>query len=139
MTRHDGFTLLEVTLVVLLLGLLAALVVPRLSGRTLEARRARAAADLHGIAQALEGYRLDAGAYPTTAQGLEALVRAPSLPPRPARWRPDAYLLALPRDPWGHDYAYTSPDGRRFTLRSLGGDGEPGGDGEAADVEHDAF
>lgn len=137
--RHlRGFTLLELTLVLLVIGLLATLVVPRVLGRTAQARRARAAADLEILAQALEGYRLDAGVYPTTAQGLDALVRLPAAPPPPARWRPDGYLPALPRDPWGRGYAYTSRDGRRFTLRSLGGDGAPGGDGEAADVERDA-
>jgi general secretion pathway protein G len=136
-TRH-GFTLLELTLVLVIIGLLAALVVPRVLGRTLQARRARAAADLEILAQALEGYRLDAGTYPTTAQGLDALVRFPVLAPRPARWRPDGYLPALPRDPWGHAYAYACPDGRHVSLRSFGGDGEVGGDGEAADVEPDA-
>jgi len=135
---HRGFTLLELTLVLVIIGLLAVLVVPRLLGRTVQARRTRAAADLEILAQALEGYRIDAGAYPTTAQGLDALVHLPALPPRPPRWRPDGYLPALPRDPWGRPYDYACRDGRRFTLRSLGEDGAPGGDGEAADVERDA-
>ena len=100
--------------------------------------RSSDAADLGILAQALEGYRLDAGVYPTTAHGLEALVRMPTLPPRPSRWRPDGYLPALPRDPWGRAYQYACADGRHLTLRSLGGDGAPGGDGEAADVESDA-
>jgi general secretion pathway protein G len=133
-----GFTLLEMTLVLVLIGLLATLVVPRVLGRTAEARRVRAAADLQILAQALEGYRLDAGVYPTTSQGLDALVRAPTLPPAPARWRPDGYLPSVPRDPWNHAYQYACVDGRHFTLRSLGADGEPGGDGEAADVDVDA-
>ena len=98
--RRTGFTLLEMTLVLLLIGLLATLVVPRVLGRTAEARRVRAAADLQILAQALEGYRLDAGIYPTTGQGLDALVRQPTLPPQPPRWRPDGYLPSLPRDPW---------------------------------------
>jgi general secretion pathway protein G len=133
-----GFTLLEMTLVLLLIGLLATLVVPRVLGRTAQARRVRAAAELQILSQALEGYRLDAGVYPTTAQGLDALVRQPALPPRPARWRPDGYLPSVPHDPWNHAYQYASIDGRHFTLRSLGADGEPGGDGEAADVDVDA-
>jgi general secretion pathway protein G len=137
--RRRGFTLLELTLVLAVLGLLATLVVPRMLGRTAQARHTRAAADLEILAQALEGYRLDAGGYPTTAQGLDALVRAPVVPPQPPRWRPGGYLSTLPRDPWGHDYDYASRDGARFTLRSLGGDGVPGGDGEDADVEHDAL
>jgi general secretion pathway protein G len=136
--RRTGFTLLEMTLVLLLIGLLATLVVPRVLGRTAEARRVRAAADLQIIAQALEGYRIDAGVYPTTGQGLDALVQPPALPPRPPRWRPDGYLPRLPRDPWDRSYQYACGDGRHFTLRSLGADGEPGGDGEAADVDLDA-
>lgn len=136
--RRTGFTLLEMTLVLLLIGLLATLVVPRVLGRTAEARRVRAAADLQILAQALEGYRLDAGIYPTTGQGLDALVRQPTLPPQPPRWRPDGYLPSLPRDPWDHAYQYACGDGRHFTLRSLGADSAPGGDGEAADVDVDA-
>ena len=124
---------------VFILGLLATLVVPRVLGRTTQARQARAAADLEILAQALEGYRLDAGVYPTTAQGLDALVRVPASPPVPPRWRPDGYLPRLPRDPWRHDYEYACRDGRHFTLRSLGEDDAPGGEGEAADVEHDAW
>ncbi len=138
MRPRTGFTLLELTVVLVVIGLLAALVVPRVLGRTSQARRTRAAAELGILAQALEGYRLDAGVYPTTAQGLDALVRRPTVPPLPARWRPDGYLPALPRDPWGHPYEYACADGRHLTLRSLGGDGAAGGDGEAADVESDA-
>jgi general secretion pathway protein G len=133
-----GFTLLEMTLVLVIIGLLATLVVPRVLGRTTAARQARATADLEIIAQALEGYRLDAGVYPTTAQGLDALVHAPVLPPLPARWRPDGYLPRLPQDPWGNAYDYACSDGRHFTLRSFGADHLPGGDGEDADVDRDA-
>jgi general secretion pathway protein G len=136
--RTAGFTLLEMTLVLLLIGLVATLVVPRVLGRTAEARRVRAAADLQILTQALEGYRLDAGTYPTTGQGLDALVHRPTLPPLPPRWRPDGYLPRLPRDPWDRSYEYACSDGRHFTLRSLGADGQPGGDGEAADVDVDA-
>jgi len=136
--RPTGFTLLEMTLVLLLIGLLATLVVPRVLGRTAEARHVRAVADLQILTQALEGYRLDAGVYPTTGQGLDALVRQPTLPPLPPRWRPDGYLPRLPRDPWDHAYRYACSDGRHFSLRSLGADGEPGGEGEAADVDVDA-
>jgi len=141
MTRRApgaGFTLLEMTLVLLIVGLLATLVVPRVLGRTTAARQARAAAELEIIAQALEGYRLDAGVYPTTAQGLDALVHAPVLPPRPARWRPDGYLPSLPSDPWGNAYDYSCSDGRHFVLRSFGADHVAGGEGEDADVDRDA-
>jgi general secretion pathway protein G len=133
-----GFTLLEMTLVVLIIGLLATLVVPRVLGRTTAARQARATAELEIIAQALEGYRLDAGVYPTTAQGLDALVRTPVLPPVPPRWRPDGYLPSVPRDPWANAYDYACSDGRHFVLRSFGADHAPGGEGENADVDRDA-
>ena len=133
-----GFTLLEMTLVVLIIGLLATLVVPRVLGRTTAARQARATAELEIIAQALEGYRLDAGVYPTTAQGLDALVHTPVLPPVPPRWRPDGYLPSVPRDPWGNPYDYACADGRHFVLRSLGADRAPGGEGENGDVDRDA-
>src|SRR5262249_1841520 len=133
-----GFTLLEMALVLVLIGLLATLVVPRVLGRTAEARRVRAAADLQILAQALERYGGDAGVSARTARGRERRGGAPTLPPVPTRWRPDGYLPSVPRDPWNHAYQYACVDGRHFTLRSLGADGEPGGDGEAADVDVDA-
>src|SRR5262249_57621518 len=101
-----GFTLLEMTLVVLIIGLLATLVVPRVLGRTTAARQARATAELEIIAQALEGYRLDAGVYPTTAQGLDALRHAPVLPPAPPRWPPARHPPTVPREPSGHPSAH---------------------------------
>lgn len=126
MTR--GYTLLEVVLVVLILGLLTALAGPRLLGRTDEARRAHTHAELGEIAQALAQYRLDGGRYPTTAQGLAALVERPQLPPVPRHWRTQGYLPAVPHDAWGTPYVYASEDGTRFTLRSLGADRAPGDD-----------
>lgn len=123
-----GYTLLEVVLVVLVLGLLTAIAGPRLLGRTDEARRARTRAELGEITQALAQYRMDGGRYPTTEQGLAALVERPSTAPEPRHWRPQGYLPKLPIDAWGTPYVYASIDGTRFTLRSLGADGAPGAD-----------
>jgi general secretion pathway protein G len=132
--RRAGYTLVEIMVVVFILGLLATLVAPRLLGRTDDARRTKAMADLKGIEQALNLYRLDAGGYPTTEQGLDALVRRPERPPVPARWNPDGYLERVPPDPWGHTYVYVS-DGTRLALRSLGADGAEGGEGRDADLD----
>lgn len=129
-----GYTLVEIMVVVFILGLLATLVAPRLLGRTDDARRAKAMADLKAIEQALNLYRLDAGRYPTTEQGLAALVRPPDRPPLPARWNPDGYLDHVPDDPWGHPYVYVS-DGARIALRALGADGAEGGEGRDADLD----
>jgi general secretion pathway protein G len=136
--RRRGFTLLEVMVVVFVLGLLATLVAPKILGRTDDARRTKAIADLQAIEQALDLYRLDSGGYPTTAQGLEALVRRPEVPPLPRAWNPNGYLERVPLDPWGHPYVYVS-DGGRFTLRSLGGDGVEGGEGRFADLDSREF
>jgi general secretion pathway protein G len=133
--RDHGFTLLEIMIVVFIVGLLATLVAPRLMGRTDEARRVKATADLATIAQALDLYRLDSGGYPTTPQGLAALVTRPTSPPIPAKWREGGYVDQLPPDPWGNAYVYVAT-GDRFLLKSLGADGVEGGEGNAADVEH---
>ena len=133
-----GFTLLEVMIVVFILGLLATIIVPRLAGRTDEARRVKVIADLKSIAQALDLYRLDAGAYPTTEQGLRALVERPTAPPPPARWNPNGYLDRVPVDPWGHTYVYFRSDTDRYQLKSLGADGVEGGEGVLADIDSHA-
>jgi general secretion pathway protein G len=130
-----GFTLLEIMIVVFIVGLLATLVAPRLMGRTDEARRVKATADLATIAQALDLYRLDSGVYPTTPQGLAALVARPTVPPVPSRWRDGGYVDQVPPDPWGNAYVYLVT-GDRYLLKSLGADGVEGGEGNAADVEH---
>jgi general secretion pathway protein G len=135
MTARRGFTLLEVMVVVFILGLLATIVVPRLAGRTDEARRVKAIADMKSVAQALDLYRLDAGTYPTTQQGLAALVERPTAPPAPARWNPQGYLDRVPVDPWGRPYVYFRSDGDRYELRCLGADGTEGGKGVFADID----
>jgi general secretion pathway protein G len=133
--RHTaGFTLLEVMVVMFILGLLATLVAPKILGRAEDARRTKAIADMKGIEQALNLYRLDGGGYPTTEQGLEALVRKPDRPPVPRAWNPNGYLERVPSDPWGHPYVYLG-DGSRFTLKSYGADGVEGGEGRFADID----
>ena len=132
--RAAGYTLLEIMVVVFILGLLATLVAPKIVGRADDARRTKALADLKGIEQALNLYRLDTGSYPTTAQGLDALVRRPETPPVPRTWNPNGYLERLPVDPWGNPYVYVASGGR-FTLRSYGADGAEGGEGKFADLD----
>jgi general secretion pathway protein G len=136
--RRRGFTLLEIMVVVFIIGLLATLVAPKVMGRADDARRTKAIADMKSIEQALNLYRLDTGGYPTTEQGLEALVRRPERPPVPRTWNPNGYLERVPADPWGNAYTYLA-DGSRFTLRSLGADGSEGGDGRFADLDSHDF
>ena len=133
--RAAGYTLLEIMVVVFILGLLTTIVAPRILGRTDDARRTKALADMKGVEQALNLYRLDTGGYPTTEQGLEALVHRPDRPPVPRAWNPSGYLERVPLDPWGNPYIYIG-DGSRFTLKSYGADGAEGGDGKFADVEN---
>ena len=130
-----GYTLLEIMVVVFILGLLATIVAPRIMGRTDEARRTKAIADLASIAQALNLYRLDNGGYPSTEQGLEALVERPATAPVPKAWRAEGYLDRMPVDSWGNAYVYVLTTPQRFTLKSFGADGAEGGDGTAADID----
>ena len=136
-SEEAGFTLIEIMVVVFILGLLVTLVAPKILGRTDEAKRTKAAADLRAIEQALHLYKLDSGNYPTTDQGLKALVTKPESGIIPARWNSEGYLEKVPVDPWGHPYLYLS-NGERYTLKSLGADGEEGGEGKYADLDsHD--
>ena len=136
--RSRGFTLLEIMVVVFILGLLVTLVAPRIVGRADEARHTKAIADMKAVEQALNLYRLDTSSYPTTSQGLGALVHRPDTPPIPKTWNPNGYLERVPLDPWGNAFVYLS-DGTRFTLRALGADGVEGGDGKAADLDSHDF
>jgi general secretion pathway protein G len=133
--RHRGFTLIEIMVVIVILGILAALVVPRVLDRPDEARVVAARNAVAAIAQALKLYRLDNQRYPTTQQGLAALVSRPTVPPVPPNWKPNGYLERLPKDPWGHPYQYLNPGLRgEIDVFSLGADGQPGGTGIDAEV-----
>ena len=128
-----GFTLIEVMVVIVILGVLAALVVPRVVGRTDDARATAARQDIATVMQALKLYRLDNSRYPSMEQGLQALVTAPTVEPLPRNWK--SYLDRLPRDPWGKPYAYLNPGARgEIDVFSLGADGQPGGTGADADI-----
>jgi general secretion pathway protein G len=134
-TAARGFTLIEVMVVVVILGLLAAIIVPKVMSRPDEARTVAARADVAAISQALKLYRLDNTAYPSTEQGLQALVTRPSTQPIPANWKPGGYLDRLPKDPWGRDYLYLNPGVRgEIDVFSLGADGQPGGEGTGGDI-----
>lgn len=107
--RAGGFTLIEVMVVVVILSILAAMVVPKLMDKPEKARIARAQADVNALVSALNLYRLDNMVYPSTDQGLEALVTKPSSPPEPKNWSPDGYLPQVPIDPWGNPYLFLNP------------------------------
>jgi general secretion pathway protein G len=128
-----GFTLVEVMVVVVILGILAALIVPRIIGRADDARAVAAKQDLASLMQALKLYRLDNGRYPTGEQGLQALVTRPAQDPQPANWK--AYLDRMPKDPWGRPYQYLNPGLHgEIDVFTLGADGQPGGSGVDADI-----
>ncbi|MBN1333361.1 MAG: type II secretion system major pseudopilin GspG [Synergistales bacterium] len=133
--RKRGFTLVEILVVVVILGLLATLVVPRVVGRGEEAKRTAALVQIREIEQALDLFKLDNGFYPTTEQSLQALIEKPSISPEPRRFREDGYMKKIPQDPWGGDYIYRSPgDHDEYDLFSPGPDGEEGGEGKNADI-----
>jgi general secretion pathway protein G len=135
MQKHRGFTLIEIMVVVVIIGILGALIVPSLVGRTDEARVTAAESDLRAIGNALNLYRLDNFTYPSTDQGLEALVSEPGGQPEAKNWNPGGYLPKLPVDPWGNTYIYLSPGAEsEYELYSLGADGREGGTGPAADI-----
>ena len=129
-----GFTLIEILVVVVIIGILGAVIVPQLLGRPDQARVTAAKSDIRSLANALDIYRLDNFSYPSTEQGLEALVVPPSGFPEPKNYNPDGYIKKLPTDPWGSPYIYER-DQTGFALFSLGGDGAEGGDGLNSDIE----
>ena len=131
-----GFTLIEVMVVVVILGILAAVVVPRVMDRPDQARITKVKSDVRALESALNLYRLDNFNYPTTEQGLIALVTMPSGTDAPRNYRSGGYIDRLQQDPWGNDYQYLRPgrDGRDYDLYSLGADGRPGGEGANADI-----
>jgi general secretion pathway protein G len=132
--RHDGFTLIEIMVVVVILGILAAVIVPKLTEKPGEARAVKARSDLRQLESALEMYKLDNFYYPSTQQGLRALVEKPAGDPPARNWR-SAYINRLPKDPWGNPYQYLQPGNKgTFDVFTLGADGKPGGESEGADL-----
>ena len=134
---RNGFTLIELMVVIVILGILAGLIVPRIMGRPEEARRMKARVQLESIATALKLYKLDNGSYPTTEQGLQALVESPASGSLAKAWREGGYLEKgkVPLDPWDNEYVYLAPGIHDdFDLMSYGFDGEPGGEGKDQDI-----
>jgi general secretion pathway protein G len=130
-----GFTLVEIMVVVVIIGILGALVVPKLLGRTGESRVTAARVDIATLMQALKLYKLDNQRYPTTEQGLQSLIEKPSTGPSANGWKAGGYVEKLPKDPWGNAYQYLAPGIKgEVDLFSLGADGQPGGAGEDADI-----
>ncbi|MDE3735176.1 general secretion pathway protein G [Metapseudomonas resinovorans] len=132
---QSGFTLIEIMVVVVILGILAALVVPQVMNRPDQAKVTVAKGDIKAIGAALDMYKLDNFTYPNTQQGLEALVSRPSGNPPAKNWNKDGYLKKLPVDPWGNPYQYLSPGSKgTYDLYSLGADGKEGGSENDADI-----
>ncbi|MGD9550861.1 MAG: type II secretion system major pseudopilin GspG [Burkholderiaceae bacterium] len=128
-----GFTLIELMVVLVIIGVLAALIVPNVLSRTDDARATAARTDIANLVQALKLYRLDNQRYPTAEQGLQALVSKPATGPVPGNWRP--YIDKLPNDPWGRPYQYLNPGIKgEIDVMSFGADGQPGGEGKDADI-----
>lgn len=135
MATNRGFTLLEVMVVVVIIGILATLVVPKIIGRPDEARSIAAKQDIASLLQALKLYRLDNQRYPSTEQGLQALISKPKGEPVPQNWKTGGYVDRLPKDPWGKPYQYLNPGLRgEIDVFSLGADSAPGGEGNDADI-----
>jgi general secretion pathway protein G len=132
---RNGFTLLELMVVVVIIGILAALVVPKIISRPDEARAIAAKQDIASLMQSLKLYRLDNQRYPSTEQGLQALVTKPAAAPLPPNWKAGGYIERLPKDPWGNAYQYLNPGVRgEVDVFSFGADGAPGGEGNDADI-----
>lgn len=132
---QKGFTLVEIMVVVVIIGILGALVVPKLLGRTGEARVIAAKQDIATMMQALKLYKLDNQRYPTTEQGLISLIKEPTSGPQARGWKSGGYIEKLPKDPWGNQYQYLSPGIKgEIDIFSFGADGQPGGVNDDADV-----
>ena len=136
MKGERGFTLIELMVVIIILGTLATIIVPRFLGREEEARRVAAVVQISSFKGALSMFRLDNGFFPTTGQSLEALVEKPTAEPRPGRWKEGGYLSRVPLDPWGNPYIYISPGihSKEYDIISFGKDGLEGGEGDNADI-----
>jgi len=139
MKRRSGFTLVEIMVVVVIIGLLAGIVGPQIMARLEEAKRTTARAQIKSFEQSLEMYRMHNSVYPTTQQGLDALVRKPAISPVPKRYSPEGYAKEIPADPWGNPYIYRCPGEKNaYDIISTARSGEEGGVGLDADVtNHD--
>jgi len=136
MKDNKGFTLIEIMVVLIIIGLLASIVVPRLMGRTEEAKRTKTAVQIRNFQSALDLYKLDSGNYPTTDQGLQALVEKPAIGEIPKNWKEGGYIDKIPKDAWGNNYIFISPGIHTdYDLYSYGADGEEGGEGKNADIQ----
>ncbi|MGB3211241.1 MAG: type II secretion system major pseudopilin GspG [Desulforhopalus sp.] len=137
--REAGFTLIELLVVLVIIGILAGYIGPKIMGRPEEAKRTKATLQIQGIDTALKMYKLDNGMYPSTEQGLQALVEPPAIGQLPLKWRDGGYLEKgkVPLDPWGNEFVYLSPGlNGDFDLSSFSADGEPGGEGDGADINN---
>ena len=133
--RQQGFSLLEIMVVVVIIGILVATIAPNLFGETERARLTRVKVDITALEDALERYKMENFNYPTTDQGLESLVSKTELPPIPRNFKPGGYVKRLQKDPWGNDYLYVSPGQYGpYDLYTLGADNEVGGEGENRDI-----
>jgi general secretion pathway protein G len=137
--NQRGFTLIEIMVVVIILGLLAGLVLPRILGQEEKAKVEAAKVQIRSLESALSLFKLDNGFYPSTDQGLDALIRKPETGRIPLKWRDGGYLqpARIPKDPWGKEYLYLCPgnEGREYEIVSYGADNEPGGEGNNADIQ----
>jgi general secretion pathway protein G len=136
-SNSHGFTLIELMAVIIILGILAGLIIPRIMGRPEEARRVKAQLQIQSLETALQMYKLDIGVYPSTEQGLQALVEPPSVGVLPKKWREGGYLEKgrVPKDPWGNEFVYLSPGVHTdYDLSSYGPDNQEGGEGKDADI-----
>lgn len=133
--KNKGFTLIEIMIVLVIMGILAGLIVPKLMGRTDDARVLQAKQDIATMAGALKMYKLDNLRYPTTDQGLKALITKPTTGPAANGWKTEGYISKLAKDPWGNEYQYMSPGLKsEFEIFTYGQDGQPGGAGYDADI-----
>ena len=135
--NHNGFTLIELMVVIVILGILAGLIIPRIMGRPEEAKQLKAKIQIESVETALKLYKLDNGSYPETEQGLEALIEQPETGTIPKKWKKKGYLEKgkLPKDPWGNDFVYLSPGVHGdYDIISYGADGVPGGEDKNKDI-----
>jgi len=134
-SRDAGFTLIEIMVVIAIIGILATLIVPKIMGRPDEARATAAKHDVGTLVQAFKLYRLDIGRYPSTEQGVRALVEKHTSEPVPQNWKAGGYLDSIPKDPWGNPYQFANPGTRgEIDVFSFGADGKAGGTGSDADI-----